>query len=89
MARAPHLIATRSTAEPRGCEMVQLTPSGPGEDCERATSLTCGDTDSVLASPQTGETFTLRWVLAHMIEEHARHNGHADLIRRSVDGQSG
>jgi uncharacterized damage-inducible protein DinB len=32
---------------------------------------------------------TLRWVLAHMIEEYARHNGHADLIRESIDGQVG
>ena len=47
------------------------------------------DTASVLTSPQTGETFTLRWILAHMIEEYARHNGHADLIRQSVDGQTG
>jgi uncharacterized damage-inducible protein DinB len=31
----------------------------------------------------------LRWVLAHMIEEYARHNGHADLIRESIDGQTG
>ena len=46
-------------------------------------------TESVLTSPQTGEAFTLRWILAHMIEESARHNGHADLIRQSVDGQTG
>jgi uncharacterized damage-inducible protein DinB len=32
---------------------------------------------------------TLRWVLVHMIEEYARHNGHADLIRESIDGQTG
>ena len=32
---------------------------------------------------------SLRWVLAHMIEEYARHNGHADLIRKSIDGQTG
>ena len=31
----------------------------------------------------------LRWVLVHMIEEYARHNGHADLLRESVDGQTG
>jgi len=30
-----------------------------------------------------------RWVLTHMIEEYARHNGHADLIRESVDGETG
>jgi uncharacterized damage-inducible protein DinB len=32
---------------------------------------------------------SLRWVLVHMIEEYARHNGHADLIRQSIDGQTG
>jgi uncharacterized damage-inducible protein DinB len=33
--------------------------------------------------------FSLRWILVHMIEEYARHNGHADLIRESIDGQTG
>ncbi len=32
---------------------------------------------------------SLRWVLVHMIEEYARHNGHADLIRETVDGLVG
>ena len=32
---------------------------------------------------------SLRWILFHLIEEYARHNGHADLIRESVDGQTG
>ncbi len=32
---------------------------------------------------------SLRWILVHMIEEYARHNGHADLIRESIDGQVG
>jgi uncharacterized damage-inducible protein DinB len=32
---------------------------------------------------------SLRWVLVHMIEEYARHNGHADLIRESIDGLTG
>ncbi len=32
---------------------------------------------------------SLRWILVHMIEEYARHNGHADLLRESVDGQTG
>jgi uncharacterized damage-inducible protein DinB len=35
------------------------------------------------------EGVSLRWVLTHMIEEYARHNGHADLIRESIDGQTG
>ena len=33
-----------------------------------------------------GRSPSLRWILVHMIEEYARHNGHADLIRESVDG---
>ena len=33
--------------------------------------------------------FSLRWITLHMIEEYARHNGHADLIRESIDGQTG
>ena len=38
---------------------------------------------------RNGEPFTVRWILAHMVQEYARHNGHADLIRQSVDGQVG
>ena len=36
-----------------------------------------------------GSAPSLRWILCHMIEEYARHNGHADLIRESVDGSTG
>jgi uncharacterized damage-inducible protein DinB len=36
-----------------------------------------------------GQAPSLRWILCHMIEEYARHNGHADLIRESVDGLTG
>jgi len=36
-----------------------------------------------------GRTPNLRWILAHMIEEYARHNGHADLLRESIDGETG
>ena len=40
-------------------------------------------------SSRTGEQFSLRWILTHMIEEYARHNGHADLLRETVDGTTG
>jgi uncharacterized damage-inducible protein DinB len=36
-----------------------------------------------------GRSPSLRWILCHMIEEYARHNGHADLLRESVDGATG
>jgi hypothetical protein len=34
-------------------------------------------------------TFNVRWVYLHMIEEYARHNGHADLLRERIDGVTG
>jgi len=36
-----------------------------------------------------GQAPSLRWIVVHMIEEYARHNGHADLLRESIDGQTG
>jgi len=36
-----------------------------------------------------GEPCSLRWIYVHMIEEYARHNGHADLIRELIDGAVG
>ena len=38
--------------------------------------------------PQDIEAWTVRWVLLHLIEETARHAGHADVVRESVDGAS-
>ncbi|MBT2370052.1 DinB family protein [Streptomyces sp. ISL-10] len=34
-------------------------------------------------------TCSLRWIITHMIEEYARHNGHADLLRERIDGVTG
>jgi hypothetical protein len=34
-------------------------------------------------------TLTVRWVLTHLVEEYARHNGHADLLRERIDGATG
>jgi hypothetical protein len=33
--------------------------------------------------------FSLRWILVHLVEEYARHNGHADLLREALDGMTG
>ena len=41
------------------------------------------------AGLRRGEPVSLRWIYTHMIEEYARHNGHADLIREMVDGAVG
>jgi uncharacterized damage-inducible protein DinB len=47
------------------------------------------DAITVAAHPRTGEHFSLRWILVHLIEEYARHNGHADLLRQAIDGATG
>jgi hypothetical protein len=48
------------------------------------------DAVSVKVSRRTGlGKFSLRWILLHMIEEYARHNGHADLLREAIDGEVG
>jgi uncharacterized damage-inducible protein DinB len=60
--------------------------------CERSRAATTeiGDLDRVAARPsRRGEPFSLRWIMLHMIEETARHNGHADLIRENIDGATG
>jgi uncharacterized damage-inducible protein DinB len=35
------------------------------------------------------DEFSLRWILLHLVEEYARHNGHADLLREAIDGATG
>jgi uncharacterized damage-inducible protein DinB len=42
-----------------------------------------------LRRTQRGQEVTLRWIMVHMIEEYARHNGHADLLRERIDGAVG
>jgi uncharacterized damage-inducible protein DinB len=41
------------------------------------------------AEREDGQHFSLRWIVCHLIEEYARHNGHADLLRESIDGLTG
>jgi len=45
--------------------------------------------DDVGAGQTKGAGISLRWTLVHMIEEYARHNGHADLLREAIDGTTG
>ncbi|HEX9854907.1 MAG TPA: DinB family protein [Acidimicrobiia bacterium] len=62
------------------------------ESCARSRAAAAGlplEQLSVKRSRATGEPFSLRWILVHMIEETARHNGHLDLIREAVDGLTG
>ncbi|WP_336082133.1 DinB family protein [Nocardia sp. SSK8] len=45
--------------------------------------------DHIFHVPWRSDGYTLRWVYLHMIEEYARHNGHADLLRERIDGVTG
>jgi uncharacterized damage-inducible protein DinB len=59
-------------------------------ECVRARELTAAAASLDVTGDRDGRgTFSLRWVLIHMIEEYARHNGHADLIRERIDGATG
>ena len=53
----------------------------------RACAAAVDSLDEVsVGKNRAGEQWNLRWILVHMIEEYARHCGHADLIRESIDG---
>jgi uncharacterized damage-inducible protein DinB len=57
--------------------------------CERAREVVAGGAlDDVVTTPW-GAPCNLRAILAHMIQETARHNGHADIIREAIDGTTG
>ena len=57
----------------------------------RAVTVGCALDDTFVArrDPRRGMTINLRWIYVHMIEESARHNGHADLLRERIDGVTG
>ncbi|WP_439656392.1 DinB family protein [Lentzea sp. HUAS TT2] len=48
-----------------------------------------GDPEALMVVPVEGVRKTLRWVLAHMTTETARHAGHADILREQLDGATG
>jgi hypothetical protein len=47
------------------------------------------DLDDIFTHPRTGESISVRWLMLHLVEEYARHNGHADLLRQTIDGEVG
>ncbi len=57
--------------------------------CQRGRELEAAAPSLDTTGIRRGEPVSLRWIMIHMIEEYARHNGHADLIRELVDGTTG
>jgi uncharacterized damage-inducible protein DinB len=76
-------------------DIEEADPAGAEEDFERYRAE-CLDVDAALAGASLDDTFTfremttsVRWMLQHLVEEYARHNGQADLLREAIDGSVG
>ena len=86
-------IATESD---RDADWNDLDPSRAMADIERF-QCQCDVSRKIVAGAQSfddvaangRDTISLRWILVHMIEEYARHNGHADFLREQIDGAVG
>lgn len=60
------------------------------DEVERSRAIVAvADLDDAARAPRPGQPTNLRGVLVHMIQEVARHLGHADIIRESIDGTTG
>jgi hypothetical protein len=60
------------------------------QECELARQAAAGRSlDDTFFHPHRQAEISVRWVYVHMIEEYARHNGHADLLRERIDGTTG
>jgi hypothetical protein len=59
------------------------------ESCAESRRIAAGfDLDDTVPQDQLGPV-SLRWIYVHMIREHARHIGHADILREQIDGATG
>ena len=73
-----------------GAAMAEAGLAAFTRECEQARAAAAGRSlDETFVRAHHGTTFDLRWVYVHMIEEYARHNGHADLLREQIDGVTG
>jgi len=77
-----HSAADDSPAELRALLDAEVAAS----DAATRAALADGGLDTLAVRERHGKRPSLRWILVHMVEEYARHCGHADLIRESVDG---
>lgn len=82
---APEALRAEDTADSLGAELRQV-----GE--EVAAAIRGADLETLAPVPQAPwfegrTTWSLRWYALHLIEENARHAGHADILRESIDGK--
>jgi len=57
--------------------------------CERSREVVAAASSLDATFPRREQESDLRWILVHLIEETARHNGHADIIQELIDGATG
>jgi uncharacterized damage-inducible protein DinB len=86
-----------SDADPDG-DFINVDDADPDEafsawheacDRARAIAASAGSLDDIGRNPKNRDQISLRWIMLHMIEEYARHNGHADFLRERIDGVVG
>ncbi|MER6915100.1 DinB family protein [Streptomyces sp. NPDC000594] len=70
-------------------EVVERAWAAWREEVAHAERFLATAHDLLVTGDHRGQPITLRDVLVHMIEEYARHNGHADLLRERIDGRVG
>jgi hypothetical protein len=81
----------------RGDRSMQVDPSVSVGTLRADYRSACATSNEIIAAvgnaeapvAHNGKTRDLRWVLVAVIEETARHAGHADIIREQIDGQTG
>jgi uncharacterized damage-inducible protein DinB len=86
------------TEADRDGEFHNLEEADPAEafatwrgECDQAREIVASTSslDTLAALERRGKPVSLRLIMVHMIEEYARHNGHADLLRERIDGTVG
>jgi uncharacterized damage-inducible protein DinB len=77
-----------SAVEDQPADLIALYRQACARSREAVAAVASLD-DLSIGTSKMGERFSLRWIMLHMIEETARHNGHADLLREAIDGVTG
>jgi hypothetical protein len=96
VAGAPH-VEVYCTDERPDADFEDVEQADPQADfaafaaeCQRSREVAAAyPLEHTFIHPRRQREMSLRWVYLHMIEEYARHNGHADLIRERIDGVTG
>lgn len=72
-----------------GGDTIAAVLAGYNESCAESRRIAAGFAlDDTVPHDRLGEV-SLRWIYVHMIREHARHIGHADILREQIDGATG